>query len=70
MIADQSNKVNVMAERIYGTLRPAAATRKHGEAFLLPVTVRETGRKIFVISAAWRTIPHRTRERNGRSLRN
>ncbi len=33
-MADQSNKVNVMAGRIYGTLRRAEAMGKSNEDFL------------------------------------
>jgi len=40
MIADQSNKVNVMAGRIYGTLRPAEAMGNRGEEFLSRANLR------------------------------
>src|SRR5271156_350221 len=50
MIADQSNKVNVMAGRIYGTLRPAEAMGNRDEDFVSWPNLRPTCRQM------WRTL--------------
>src|SRR5271156_2507782 len=47
MIADQSNNVNVMAGRIYGTLRPTEATGNRGEDFASWPILRPTCRQMW-----------------------